>query len=73
MREAKNVMNRCKSGQGTNLGALGSNIWCYQSAAKVHDFLGKKVNTEMDYPPYTSNSEPSNFWLFPKKKNALEG
>jgi histone-lysine N-methyltransferase SETMAR len=48
--------------------------------APVHDvlrlceFMAKKSNTKIDPPPYSPDSAPSDFWLFPKlKKKCHQG
>jgi histone-lysine N-methyltransferase SETMAR len=42
-------------------------------ALRAREFLAKKSITKMDHPPYSFNSVPCDFWLFPKLKNTLKG
>jgi len=42
-------------------------------ALRVREFLAKNSTTKMDHPPYSLDSAPCDFWLFPKLKNALKG
>jgi hypothetical protein len=35
--------------------------------------MAKKSITKMDHPPYSPDSAPCDFWLFPKLKKALKG
>jgi hypothetical protein len=37
------------------------------------EFLAKKSITKLDQPLYSPDLAPSDFWLFPKLKNALKG
>jgi hypothetical protein len=41
-------------------------------ALSVCEFLAKKPITEMARPPYSPDSAPCDFWLFPKLRNALK-
>jgi histone-lysine N-methyltransferase SETMAR len=43
------------------------------NALRFREFLAKTSITEMDYPPYSPDLAPCDFWLFPKLKNALKG
>jgi hypothetical protein len=40
---------------------------------RVREFLAKKLITKMDYPPYSPDLAPCDFWLFPKLKKVLKG
>ena len=40
---------------------------------RVREFLAKNSITKTDHPPYSPDLTPSDFWLFPKLKNALKG
>ena len=40
---------------------------------KVNEFLMKKQICVMDYPPYSSNLSPCDYFLFPKLKTAMKG
>jgi hypothetical protein len=44
-----------------------------QDALRVREFLAKNSITKTDHPPYSPDSAPCDFWLFPKLKNALKG
>jgi transposase len=43
-----------------------------QDALRVREFLAKNSITKMDHPPFSPDLAPSDFWLFPKLKNALK-
>jgi hypothetical protein len=42
-------------------------------ALAVREFLAKKSTMKLDYPPYSPDLAPCDFWLFPKLKIALKG
>jgi transposase len=42
-------------------------------ALAVREFLAKKSIMKLDYPPYSPDLAPCDFWLFPKLKTALKG
>jgi transposase len=42
-------------------------------ALRVREILAKNPIIKMDHAPYSPNLAPSEFWLFPKLKNALNG
>jgi histone-lysine N-methyltransferase SETMAR len=39
----------------------------------VKQFLVQKSVTEMDYPPYSPDLAPNDFWIFPQIKSAVKG
>jgi hypothetical protein len=39
----------------------------------VKQFLAQKSITETEHPPYSSNLDLNDFWLFPKIKSVLKG
>ena len=40
---------------------------------KVNEFLMKKQICVMDYPPYSPDLSPCDYFLFPKLKNVMKG
>jgi hypothetical protein len=39
----------------------------------VKNFLAQKLITEMEHPPYSPDSAPNYFWLFPEINSVLKG
>jgi hypothetical protein len=39
----------------------------------MREFLASKQITVLEYPPYSSDLDPSDFFLFPKIKEILKG
>jgi hypothetical protein len=39
----------------------------------VKEFLAQKFIADMEHPTYSPDSDPNDFWLFPKIKSALKG